>query len=989
VSDWNPDFGAEILRSEMAVVRTVPRSLIGRSEDLAALDAALEQARGGDPVTVLVAGDAGMGKTRLVQEFCERAYAEGARVLTGSCVGLGESALPYAAVADALRAAPAEAYLELTPALRRELATLIPEAVPDDEPYESTQGRLFAAVLRLLEQLGRHEPVVLVLEDVHWADPSTRDMLRFLARGLRQTAVLLVLTHRTDEVPRDHPVRALLAELQRAPRAQSRTLEPLTRRETGSQLASLSGAPVEVVLADAIHERSEGNPLFSEELLATGAAAHAVPASLRDALLARLDRLPPDAQGIARIGSALGRKFDHGLLSEIAGVPDHDLDAALRACVSGHVLVVDDEIRGYRFRHALLQEVAGGELLPGERARLHRRIADALEARPTPPASAGARRLAEVAHHRLLAQEPVSALRAALEAARGAEDVHAPAEASRCYDVALELWDAVDPAARPTGFDLSGILERAGICRSLGYGDAQASRRLLERALAELGEDAPPLRRADLLSQIGDAIWRATANPEANLAMQEQALALLDGAPNAIAARIKARRASILMILGDFTRSEREAAEAVEIARAVGAGTWEADALITQFVCTGTAGDEEGTRALIEQARGQAMAAMDGNVVRRFFANSAFVLHGFARYEEALATALEGIEAETRAGTTPHGHMHIYENAADLLCALGRPQDAADLLGDEDGTLVADTTALSVARAKIALLQGNPRAAEAYLSAAGDIPGLADQLVLLVCLPLAEAALWNGHVDVALDACARGEAALIEEDRFAAAALLAVAVRAQADGVESGVLDLATARAEADRLLARVEPLVVTQVRLPEPDAQLVSAIAERSRLNDTPDPAAWQAATEAWAALGRGYEAAHAGWRWAQAIAATHGERDQLTCVLLAAHERATRIGSDHLVDAIESLARRSRLTLPGMADSDGSAFPDLTPRERDVLALVADGRTNRQIAQELFITDTTASVHVSNILGKLGASNRGEAAALAHKAGFTLSPE
>jgi hypothetical protein len=263
-------------------------------------------------------------------------------------------------------------------------------------------------------------------------------------------------------------------------------------------------------------------------------------------------------------------------------------------------------------------------------------------------------------------------------------------------------------------------------------------------------------------------------------------------------------------------------------------------------------------------------------------------------------------------------------------CALGRPQDAADLLGDEDGSLIADTTALSVARAKIALLQGDPRAAEAHLSAAGDIPGLADQLVLLLCVPLAEAALWNSHVDVALDACARGEAALIEEDQFAAAALLAVAVRVQADGVESGALDLATARAEADRLLALVEPLVVAQARLPEPDAHVVSALAERSRLDETPDPAAWQAATEAWAAIGRGYEAAHAGWRWAQAIAETHGERDQLTCVLLAAHERATQIGSGHLVDAIELLARRSRLTLPGMADSDGSAFPDLTPRER-----------------------------------------------------------
>jgi ATP/maltotriose-dependent transcriptional regulator MalT len=969
----------------MAVAPTDGAALIGRSEDLAALCGALEQAKRGNPVTVLIAGEAGMGKTRLVETFSDRTRAQGARVLTGACVDLGASALPYAAVADALRGAPPDAFAELAPALSEELAALIPEAAAGDEPRESTQGRLFAAVLRLIEALGRHEPVVLVLEDVHWADPSTRDLLRFLVRGLRDSAVLLVLTHRTDEVPRDHPVRALIADLQRAPRVHARALQPLTRRETGSQLAALSGAPVEAVLADAIHARSEGNPLFSEELLATGAAAEAVPASLRDALLARLDRLPPEAQAVARIAGAVGRAFDHALLSEVAGMPDDELDEALRACVTGHVLVVDGDGRGYRFRHALLQEVAAGELMPGERARLHRRIADALEARVRPAGTAGARRLVEVAHHRMLAQEPTRALAASLEAARAAEDVHALAESSRCYDAALELWDAVDPAARPVGSDLSTILERAAVCRSLGFGDAPGSVRLLERALAELPDDAPPLRRADLLSRLADATWDATAEAESVLAMGEAALALLDGVPSEVAARVTARHASILMVNGEFTSSERYAAQAVEIARAVNAVTWEADALITQLVCTGAAGDEEVTRALIEQARGAAMQTVEGNVQRRFYANAAFALHGFARYEEALAVSIEGIEAETRAGTTPHGHMHIYENAVDLLCALGRPREAIALLGDEDGTLIADTTTMHVARARIALLLGDPQRAEALLTTRGDVPGMGAQYVLLECTPLAEAALWNGHVDVALDACARGEAALMEEDLITTAAMLAIAIRAQADGADAGVLDATAALAEADRLLARIERVVAADVRMPESDARLVGAIAERSRLDATPDPAAWRAATEAWTAIGRVYEAAYAGWRLAEAIAATHGERDELTRGLLDAHGRATAIGATHLVDAIERVARRSRVALPGLADADGPAFPELTNREREVLALVADGRTNRQIAQELFITDKTASVHVSNILSKLGAANRGEAAAIAHREGFT----
>ena len=427
------------------------------------------------------------------------------------------------------------------------------------------------------------------------------------------------------------------------------------------------------------------------------------------------------------------------------------------------------------------------------------------------------------------------------------------------------------------------------------------------------------------------------------------------------------------------------AAEAVEIARAAGARTEEGDALVTQFVCTGVLGDEAATRALLEQAREAALETMDGNVVRRFFTNAGFVLHGFAKYEEALAITLEGIEAERRAGTNPLGQMCIYDKAAELLCILGRSREAAELLGDEVGAYSSDTAVMHTTRSRIALQLGDPRTAQAEGAQALAPPDLEAGLLLAGVVPLAEAALWNGDVTTALDTCARGEAVLIEDDLIASSSTLSLAVRVQADGAERGGLEPAAAAAEADRLLARLESLVTGEVRLPEPDAWLLSAVAERSRLGDEPDPAAWEAATEAWAAIGRVYDAAHASWRWAEAIATSHGDRGELERVLLAARDGAAAIGSTHLVEVCESLARRSRLVLPGMKDDDGSAFPDLTRREREVLALVADGRTNRQIATELFITDKTASVHVSNILSKLDVSNRGEAAALAYKAGIT----
>src|SRR4051794_20287539 len=243
-------------------------ALIGRDADLAALDAGLDQARNGEPVTVVLAGEAGIGKTRVVQEFSERAFAQGARLLSGACIDVGDATLPYGAVVDALRTVPAEAFDELPDRQRRALATLVPEAAGGgDEPFDGGQSGVFGAVLRLLEQLGREEPVVLVLEDLHWADGSTEALVRFLVGGLRQTAVLIVLTYRSDELGRDHPVRRLVAELGRAPRVQMRGLLPLTQAQTGVQLSALSGAPVDAATVAEIHRRSEGNPFYSEELL--------------------------------------------------------------------------------------------------------------------------------------------------------------------------------------------------------------------------------------------------------------------------------------------------------------------------------------------------------------------------------------------------------------------------------------------------------------------------------------------------------------------------------------------------------------------------------------------------------------------------------------------------------------------------------------------------------------------------------------------------
>jgi DNA-binding CsgD family transcriptional regulator len=982
MEDWHRPSAAWILGG-MAVGHPATPALIGRGEELAALDAALEQARGGEPITVLVAGEAGIGKSRLVDEFSERAFAAGARVLTGACIDLGDAALPYGAIMDALRGVPEETF-ELFPIpLRRELAPLVPEAAPDDKPHEGGQVGLFGAVLRLLEQLGQREPLVLVLEDIHWSDRSTQDMIKFLVRGLRQSAVLLVMTFRTDELAREHPVRPLLAELQRAPRVQTVELGPLSEEQTAIQIAALGGVPRET--AEAIHARSEGNPFYTEELLATRAGG-ALSASLRDALAVRLDRLPSDAQTVACIAAAVGRRVEHELLAEVADMPEATLDEGVRACIAGHVLVVDDEAGGYRFRHALLQEVAAADLLPGERRRLHHRIADLLAARPAGAGTAGAQHLAEIAHHRRGARDFAAGLAASVAAGHAAEEVHGLAEAARQYDSALELWDAVDEPEAVAGVDLTHVLEHAAECRWLGLGDAQGADAHLERALAELPADAPPLRRADITSRLAFSKADLFGSVRRTFPLLEQALALLDGTPSAVAARVHARYAGALMVSGEFIPAERHAAEAVRIGREVGARMEEADALITHFCCRGMAADIDGTFELVEQARSLVLESGAARSVKRFFTNASTVLYWFGRYEESAAIAREGIDYHVRAGLSRHGLLCIMENAAAALTALGRPAEARAVLGEEDPVRTSETVIQYWRHAEVDLLIGDLPAAASRMREMLAWPEQDAQIAMPARAFDANIALWRGALETAFEDVRLGEAAIVEEERLGAAELLSVAIRTQAEAAEAGIVGADQARAEADRLLERLERVAANgAARLPEPDARVLVGQAERSRLDDDPSPGPWRAAASAWEDLGRPYDAAYARWREAGALAATHGPRDELEAALAAAHAHAAVPGSRHLLTAIEALARRTRVTLPGVRESEDAPFPDLTRREREVLALVADGRTNRQIAEELFITDKTASVHVSNILSKLGAANRGEAAALAHRAGVT----
>jgi DNA-binding CsgD family transcriptional regulator len=439
------------------------------------------------------------------------------------------------------------------------------------------------------------------------------------------------------------------------------------------------------------------------------------------------------------------------------------------------------------------------------------------------------------------------------------------------------------------------------------------------------------------------------------------------------------------MLLSHMDRAEAQARRAIAVAHAAGAERDEADARITLAVCRCEAGDADGALALLEQARPFVARTDDLRLLQRFYTNGSHIWMALGRYEESVAVAREGIAAHARAGLAGQVRAGIQENAAGSLSALGRPAEAAALLGGEPVPVGPDTICVHLRLAEAALLQGDLDGAAERLARAAEVPGLEAGVVMMLHTLDAEAALWRDDLLGAVDAVRRGERALVESAPLDAAPLLAVALRVQADGAEAGALEPDAARREADRLL-RVLLRVAAVGDLPLPAVTQYAAVgaAEHARLAPGgPDPARWTAAAAGWEALGRPYEAAYAHWRAAEALAQARGDRDELARCLVAAHGAAAGMGATHLAVSVRRLARRARVGLPGVRE-DEEAFADLTAREREVLVLVAAGRTNREVAETLFISEKTASVHVSNILRKLGVGNRGEAAAAAFRAGL-----
>jgi len=993
---------------------------VGRSAELDHLEAAFAQAGSGAPVTVCVGGEAGVGKTRLVSEFAARVRQSGGRVLLGGCIELGEGALPFAPIVEALRGLGRElepdGLDELVGPGQPMLAHLLPELgqVPAEPrsvgltagPW--AQARLFEAVLALMERLAGRLPTLLVVEDLHWADRSTLDLLTFLVHNLQVGALLLVLTYRSDELHRRHPLRPFLAGLDRSGRAERLEVDPFERADLADMVAGILGAPPDVGLLERIYDRSQGNAFFAEELVAAGQQddGRGLPPRLENVVLARIQVLPDDTQAVLRIAAAASRRVEHGLLAAVAQLPEAELLDALRAAVAHQVLVPDPVSETYAFRHALTEEALYGQLLPGERARLHAAFARAISEHPDLVGSNPAAVPAWLAYHWVKAHDLVRALPATIQAGLQSQAAYAFADAYQHFETALELWDQVPDAAEHATLSRARVLRHAAES-AYTAGDPVRAIALIHAALAQVDPGDNPFQAGLLHGRLGG--YLAATGGQGAMAEYEQAVALVPPAPpSAERAGVLAAFGEALMIQARYGDSRMLCEEAIAIASQVDAPVEESHARRALGVDLAFLGDLEGG---IEQLRAACrIAETVGKVddLARALTSLAGVLEVFSRLEEAATVAVEGAEVADRQGLARWHGPFLAASAARSLLALGRWAQAEAMLRQAVSRLAPELAATHVyihtIYAQLDLGRGLVDSAAAHLAVAHDAFA---QTVTQAWVggPLsartAELALVEGRPADASTAAAEG-LKLLGLQPYLAASLYTLGLRAAADRAE-----LARARrTEEEELEARaVGHELAAQQRAqasagttnlaaalpPRVEAEAITGEAELARLDGRTDPHLWEVAAKAWERLGEPYPTAYARWRQAEALLLGGLARELVEPSLRAAHQTASELGAAPLRAEIEALARRGRLNLSTGAATKPEPEPPspldalgLTAREQEVLALVALGRTNSQIAETLFISPKTATVHVSNILGKLGVRNRVEAAAVAHRLGI-----
>ncbi|MCB5166641.1 AAA family ATPase [Streptomyces bambusae] len=992
--------------------KSVSPVFVGRADELARLTDALARAARQEPQALLIGGEAGVGKTRLTEEFLAEAARRDAVVAVGGCVEIGAEGLPFAPFSTALRALRRMLPGELAAAAagqEDELARILPELgdTPKGPHDEESTARLFELTARLLEKLAADRTVVIVLEDLHWADTSTRHLLSYLFRTLASGRLVLVATYRADDVHRRHPLRPLLAELDRLRTVQRVELSRFTRAEVRRQLAGILSSAPDEALVETVFTRSDGNAFFVEELVASmeSGCRTGLTESLRDLLLVRVEVLPEAAQRVVRLVAEGGSTVEYPLLLAVAQLTEDELIEALRAAVGANILLATPDGDGYRFRHSLVREAVSDDLLPGERSRVNRRYAEALEADDS--LVRAEERIIRLASYWYYAHEPAKALPAVLEAAVAARRRHAYSEQLSLLERALDLWDDAPDEVRealrpaddaavypPCGCDPEttplrrlDLLAEASVAARFG-GERERALKLTKTALRMLDDGHDPLRAAWFWterSRLVSALSRGDGWEELAIAQD-----LVRGLPPSQV------HAEVLVLVAGWGMLNRPgpdnlatAERAVEYARMIGAEDVELNARLTVGSLLADTDVDRGLaemRAVKERARQLGLAMLEG----RAHINISSQLENAGRSQEAVELAAQGVE-RVRSYRLYDSEAWVCGNMAESLYSLGRWEEAA--AGAQRALRAAQSAkprGSGAARlAHLALARGELAEAATQLDAAvghfGPQETSPQHRIPLFRLALGIAAGEGRLLDARAELVRAAEFGFpLGQHRYVWPLLLAAAT-AEADA--RGLPVAEAGRAEAVGLIRAEARRLPTPVPVWEAHSAFVRAELRRAEGIDT--VADWEETEAAVRPLHRPYLLARVRHRLGEALLAGGGERERVVSLLRDAVGTAERLGCRRLREDLSLLAQRARLSLSSPDDaSDPAGGPvdtvealGLTSRERDVLQLVAAGLSNRQIAGELFISPKTASVHVSNILAKLGVSGRGEAAALSHR--------
>jgi DNA-binding CsgD family transcriptional regulator len=1001
--------------------------LVGRDAEIRALELALEDARSARRGLIVMSGEAGAGKSRLVGEFAARARDRGGLAVVGTApVPAGRVRLPYAALTQALRGLVRSIDARLLDAVlgaaREDLASLLPElgsapAPSVDDPFGG--ARLPEAMLVTFEAVAaRRAPLMIALEDLHWADAATLATTTFLCGSLVDAPVVLVLTYRSEALHAEDDLAAFLAGIGRLADVERLDLALLGRADVERQVRAILGSDPEAELITAVARRSGGNPFFVEELLLAVAegGGDRPPPSVRTMVDARMARLGEPSRRLVETAAVAGSEATAELLAAVTGLPPDVLDGALREARKHHLLAApeqgDEADEPVEFRHVLVREVIGGRVSAPLRRRIHAKAAAAIRTDPRLAGPSGLERWAALAGHLLLAGDAAGALPALLGEAAAAEAARAFETAHRAYRQALETWRTIGAEPLPDVPARGDVLERAALAASLaGHpGDAVA---LAEEALSA----APASDRRDgerdtrlrmhLGRYLSEAGWHEAAVASARLA--------LDGSPPGSLIRSRCGIELARRLVGARLDDEavRHAADAGLLARALRARREIAQARSIEALALARLGRTG--EALAALAEVPLTARAPGRTSRRTrpsrlpsalraYLERAGVLEHAGDLAGAVELALEGHTEAERAGLrTTLGSVLAATAARDLIFT-GRFDGAAELLADGEPERPGLPHAHLV-RALLAARRGEWGVVERQLDAAGDVPPSSELpgWAALAAQARGEMHRWRRHHSLARAAILEGiVAAGRESETETVAALALLGLRVEADAAET-----ATRRGSADRVLAEEAATgwwlrLAAAVKGHGPDAPrpprlaalAVSGDAELARITHPGDPRPWARSVEAWDDAGDPYEAACASWRLAEAHLMGEGDRAGARESLGRALEVAERLAARPLAQEVGELARRARFALrmddQALARGTLSAAHaearrlGLSDREVEVLELLGEGLSDRQIGQRLFITTKTAGHHVSHILTKLGAARRGEAVAIAFRIGL-----